>query len=292
MQSKIEELSSEVTGVTEDMRRVEIDVGAVANDVMGRHGKVTNLTKDVKGVQSNVGSLTTDVKGLTQNMTGITSSISTMAGNTGNVTQDVQRLCIQVKADNLSLQDTLVKKVQGLFEEFRADLLKTSEQEDSSCETVRQDSPTPRNIRHAGCTQFQANTLPSRTVRVLADEPNVTAMMQEIFEASNNRFDKLVDTLQGNIHASGFRRHEGQTAQVWWRSHRWRRGCLDKSHENVFGGLSRSERTKVLTLLTFLHKHAQATTNSVERQSWSAASGTSKLQGTIRLQHMQMLRMW
>ena len=71
---------------------------------------------------------------------------------------------------------------------------------------TEQDSLTPRNVKHASSTQFQANTLPSRTVRNQADESNVTTQMQDNLEASNNRFDKLVETLQSNdtsLHPDG-----------------------------------------------------------------------------------------
>ena len=159
---------------------------------------VSTLADEVKGMPSNVCSLTNDLGGLTRSVTGITANISKTAGNIGNVTQDMQRLGAQVKADNLNLQDTLVDKVQGVFKEFRSDLVKVSQEEDPSSENTEQDSPTPKNVRHASSTQFQTTTQPSRTVRIQADEPNVTTIMQDMLEASNNRFDKLVETLQGN----------------------------------------------------------------------------------------------
>ena len=48
----------------------------------------------------------------------------------------MQRLGTQVKADNLNLQDTLIDKVQGLFKEFRSDLVKASQEEESSSENT------------------------------------------------------------------------------------------------------------------------------------------------------------
>ncbi len=128
-------------------------------------------------VQGNVTTLTCNLSALSQKVNEVTSSISKMAGNIGSVTQDMQKLGSQVKADNLNLQDTLIDKVQNLFKEFKTDLVETS---------GKQDSPAARNVRHASSTLFHATTLPTRTVRIQAEEPDVTTTMQDILEASNN----------------------------------------------------------------------------------------------------------
>ena len=251
MHSKFAELSTEVT-----------------NSVKGVQVGVGTLTSDMKGVQGNVTGLSSNFKALTQNVDGMTTSISKMAGSIGNVTEDMQKLCSRVEAGNLCLQETLINKVQDSFKESKTDLVDVngkqdssgdSGKQDSSSDSIGQDSPALRNVRHASRTQFQA-TLRSRTVRIQADEPKVTTVMQDLLEASNNRFDKLVETLQGNhtfIHADG--------RAMKAKPHKFR-GEVSDGSVDAWISLMRmyledcrgSKRTKVLTLLTFLHKHAQA----------------------------------
>ena len=250
MHSKFAELSAEVTSC----KGVQVDVGA--------------LTHDVRGVQGNVTKMSGNFEALTQNVDGMTTSISKMAGSIGDVAEDMQKLGSRVEAGNLSLQNTLIGKVENLFKEFKTNLVdvngrrdsgRGSEKQDSSSDSIAQGSPAPRNVRHASSTQIQA-TLPSRTVRIQADEPDVTTVMQDFLEASNNRIDKLEETLHGNqtsMHADG----GGKKAKP----HKFG-GEVSDGSADAWISLMRmyledcrgSERKKVLTLLTFLHKHAKA----------------------------------
>ncbi len=138
--------------------------------------------------------------------------------------------------------------------------MKTSPEQDSSSDNTEQDTPTHRNVEQASSTQFQTTTLLSRTVRIQAEDPNVTTMLQDMLKASKNRFGKLVETLQGNqtsMHAEG----GGMKAKPHKYGGEATDGGVDAwlSLMRMYLEDSRgSVRTKVLTLLTILHKHAQA----------------------------------
>ncbi len=168
---------------------------------------------------------------------------------------------------NRQLQKSIVDQMQNLFADFKTSIGDTvaAEQTQSASPLAQNQAagtpPVPRGVTYASSTRYQPDDRDNNDRRRQTNETqNMAEMVHDVMEDSKDRLHRIVETLQNTqapVHAHGM----GMKAKP----HKYGGEASDGSVD-AWISLMRmyledckgAERTRVLTLITFLHKHAQA----------------------------------
>ena len=236
----IEQQQAMQTGLKTDMQKLTEDMLRLAKNMNNIHDEMEGLNEPVSGLAGNVVVLRTD--------------IGTLAGH-------VESFGTKTEKQNQELQQNLTKEMQGLFAEFNTSITGAMKLHTHANTKAAQAPPAPRNVRYASSTQYQTQVKNTTDTQDRAnDSRNMVEMVHGIMEASNDCLHKIVETLQATQsprHADG----SGMKAKPHKDGGEATDGSVDAwiSLMRMYVEDCRGpERTKVLTLLTFLHRHAQA----------------------------------
>ncbi len=212
--------------------------------------------------------------GLASSMDKVTAQVNV---NQSKVDKELNRLTTEV-ANSFSsfqtqftlLQDNLSQQVRSFMLEVKEEVSKNAGVQASTAESSRnrpdqaQSPIRPRGMKYASSTQFPNSAKDADGSSVGERQPSdvsaVVTMVHDLMEASNDKFGKLVETLRiqntssssenGSLKAKP---HEYGGEATDGAVHAWI--SLMKMYLEDYKG---NENAKVLTLLTFLHRHAQA----------------------------------
>ncbi len=223
-----------------------------------------------------------DVKLINENMVGLADSVNEVAAqvkaNQSKVDKKLSKLTVEVassfnnfQTQSTSLQDNLFKQIRSLMLEVKQEINRNASAQASTDDSAKnhsnaaQSTIMSKGTRLASSTQFRNNVGKDADSSSVGDtQPSdvsaVVTLVQDLMEASNHKFGKLVETLrmqntssslEGGSFKAKLHKHGGEAtddAVDAWIS-------LKKMYlENHKG----NESAKVLTLLTFLHSHAPA----------------------------------
>ena len=200
-------------------------------------------------------------------MNGVKSNVSALGTDLGKVAITMCKMESSIKSENQQLQKSIKSQMQSLFADFKTCIGDTVGAEQTQLASPSAQTETgeatlaPRNVRYASSTQYQSDDRSTCNTRRQADDgQNMADMVHDIMEASNNRLHRKVATLQNTqapAHADGM----GMKAKPHNYGGESSDGSVDAwiSLMRMYSeDCKRPERTRVVTLITFLHKHARA----------------------------------
>ncbi len=235
--------------------------------------------------------MTSEVKFICEDVLLLASNMDEMTpeskSNQDKVHQELDGLAVQMKANlksfqsqTISLQDNLTEQIRSFMTEIKGEINEIgrgTNTNDGQNQPVSFQSPIrPKNAKYASSTQFpnsvakgrdggdrsqkQDTDPPVNTTTQQSDVSVMATMVQDLMEASNERFGKLVETLCANKPSPNA---EGTGMKA--KPHKYGGEATD-SAVDAWVSLIRmyledhkgNENAKVLTLLMFLHRHAQA----------------------------------
>ena len=227
----------------------------------GLETDIQRLTKDMLRLANKMNNIDEEKDGLSEHVNGLTTNMDVLRTDTGTVAGHVESLGTKTERQNQKLQQNLTKEMQGLFADFKTSITGAMKSDTQADGNTARTPPAPRNVRYASSTQYQTqvNDTTGAADRT-SDSKYMAEMVHGIMEASNDRLHKIVEILQATqspLQADG----SGMKAKP----HKYGGEATDGSVD-AWISLMRMyledcrgpERTKVLTLLTFLHRHAQA----------------------------------